>query len=88
MWRSGTIKFFLFNFVKKGGTEGSLFFFFKIYLFMRGTQREAETQAEGEAGSLQGASCRTLSPKPQGSHPDLKADTQSLSHPGVPEASL
>ena len=32
-------------------------FFFKafIYLFMRDTQREAETQAEGEAGSMQGA---------------------------------
>ena len=31
--------------------------FFKdfIYLFMRDTQKEAETQAEGEAGSLQGA---------------------------------
>ena len=30
--------------------------FFKdfIYLFMRDTQREAETQAEGEAGSMQG----------------------------------
>ena len=26
-----------------------------IYLFMRDTQREAETQAEGEAGSLQGS---------------------------------
>ena len=33
------------------------FFFFKdfIYLFMRDTEREAETQAEGEAGSMQGA---------------------------------
>ena len=32
--------------------------FFKkdfIYLFMRDTQREAEKQAEGEAGSTQGA---------------------------------
>ena len=31
--------------------------FFKdfIYLFMRDTEREAETQAEGEAGSMQGA---------------------------------
>ena len=28
---------------------------------MRDTQREAETQAEGEAGSLQGAQCRTWS---------------------------
>ena len=26
-----------------------------IYLFMRDTQREAETQAEGEAGSMQEA---------------------------------
>ena len=26
-----------------------------IYLFMRDTEREAETQAEGKAGSLQGA---------------------------------
>ena len=26
-----------------------------IHLFMRDTQREAETQAEGEAGSMQGA---------------------------------
>ena len=34
-----------------------LFYFFKdfIYLFMRDTEREAETQAEGEAGYLQGA---------------------------------
>ena len=28
-----------------------------IYLFMRDTQRKAETQAEGEAGSLRGAQC-------------------------------
>ena len=38
-------------------------FFFKdfIYLFMRDTERkrEAETQAEGEAGSMQGARCGT-----------------------------
>ena len=26
-----------------------------IYLFMKDTEREAETQAEGEAGSMQGA---------------------------------
>ena len=38
-------------------------FFFKdfIYLFMRDTQREAETQVEGEAGSMQGARCGTRS---------------------------
>ena len=34
----------------------TLFMFLKKdYLFMRDTQREAETQAEGEAGSPQGA---------------------------------
>ena len=35
--------------------------FFKhfIYLFMRDTEREAETQAEGEAGSMRGARSRT-----------------------------
>ena len=37
--------------------------FFKdfIYLFMRDTEREAETQAEGEAGSMQGTWCGTPS---------------------------
>ena len=42
---------------------GGLGFFFKdfIYLFMIDTQREAETQTEGEAGSLQRAQCGTHS---------------------------
>ena len=30
-----------------------------LYSFMRDTQREAATQAEGEAGSLVGAPCKT-----------------------------
>ena len=40
-----------------------LFFFFKdfIYLFMRDTERMAETQAEGEAGSMQEARYGTRS---------------------------
>ena len=50
---------------------------------MRDTQREAETQAEGEAGSLWepnvGLDTGTL-----GSWPELKADAQPLSHPGAP----
>ena len=47
-------------------SEGSSFLFFKdfIYVFMRDTEREAETQAEGEAGSLQGAPCGTRSQDP------------------------
>ena len=35
-------------------------FFKRFYLFMRHTQREAETQAEGEAVSSQGANVRLL----------------------------
>ena len=50
---------------------------------MRDTEREAETQAEGEAGSMQGARCGAQSPDP-GSCPGLKADAQLLSHPGIP----
>ena len=36
-----------------------------IYLFIRDTESEAETQAEGEAGSLQGAWCGTWSQDPR-----------------------
>ena len=37
-----------------------LFFFFKdLFIHESHTEREAETQAEGEAGSMQGARCRT-----------------------------
>ena len=49
---------------------------------MRDTERVAETQAEGEAGSLQGARCRTQSPGLQ-DHP-LSQVAQPLSHSGVP----
>ena len=42
-----------------------LFFKDFIYLFMRDTEREAETQAEGEAGSLWGAGCGTQSYDPR-----------------------
>ena len=51
---------------------------------MRDTEREAETQAEGgEEGSMQGARCGT-GPQESGIMPELKADAQLLSHPGVP----
>ena len=50
-------------------------FIFKdfIYLFVRDTQREAETQTKGETVSSQGAPCGTLSPD-TGSRPEQKAD--------------
>ena len=50
---------------------------------MRGTQREAQTQAEGEQ-----APCREpdvgLDPRILGSRPEPKADAQPLSHPEAP----
>ena len=39
-------------------------FFFRFYLFIHKRHKEAETRAEGEAGSLQGARCGTRSQGP------------------------
>ena len=54
-----------------------------IYLLMRDTEREreAETQEEGEAGSMQGAQRGTWS---RISTITPWADGQPLSHPGAP----
>ena len=46
------------------GFRKVIIFFKRFYLFMRDKQREAETQAEGAAGSLQGAWCGTRSQDP------------------------
>ena len=49
------------------------------------TDREAEVQAEREAGSMQGAGCGTRS-RVRGSQLEPKAGAQLLSHhPGVPK---
>ena len=52
---------------------------------MKDTQRkrEAEIQAEEEAGSMQGAGYGTQSQDP-GSHPEPEAGAKPLSHPGIP----
>ena len=62
---------------------GNLFFFKIFNFFIHERQREAETQAEGEAGSLWGARCG-LDPGIPGSWPEPKTDARPLSHPGVP----
>ena len=63
--------------------SGWLFsFFFFLCLFMRDTQKEAETQAEGKVGSLQDPDVG-LDPRTVGSWPEPKADTWPLSHPGI-----
>ena len=50
---------------------------------MRDAQREAETQAEGEAHFMQGAQCETRS-RDQDDGPEPKADAQPLYHTGFP----
>ena len=56
------------------------------YLFMRDTERERRQRHRQREKQ---APCREpdvgLDPGTQGSHPELKADAQLLSHPGVPE---
>ena len=55
---------------------------------MRDTQREAETEGEGEAGSLRGAQYRTGSQDSRDLALQLKAEAQPLGHPGVPRQDL
>ena len=63
-----------------------IFFFLRFYLFIheRHTQREAETQVEGEAGSTQGARRGIRSRDPRTS-PWAEGGTKPLSHPGIPD---
>ena len=67
----------------------SFFFFFLkiylfIYLFMRDTERKAETQEEGEAGSMQGARHGTRSCDSRIT-PWTEGGAKPLSHWGCPK---
>ena len=85
-WPSETV--FLFYSLFNLSTSFFVYFFNKdfIYLFLRDIQREAETQAEGEAGSLQEPGVG-LDPRTPRSRPEPKADAQPLSPPDVPNLS-
>ena len=65
--------------LRKEEIECSFFKRFYLFIHKRHTQREAETQAEGEAGSIQGARCGTRS-QTRGSRPEPKAGASLLSH--------
>ena len=60
------------------------FFYLRFYLFMKDTHRERQRHRQREKQ----ASCREpdvgLDPRNPGSQPELKADTQPLSHPKTP----
>ena len=52
---------------------------------MRDIEREAETQAEGEAGSMHREPDVGLDPGSPGLRPGPKAGAKSLRHPGIPD---
>ena len=60
--------------------------FLRFYLFIHEKHRERERQRhrQREKQALCEEPDTGLDPRTLGSHPELKADTQSLSHPDVP----
>ena len=63
MEQSHLVSFLVLHAISTATSFSEPFYFLKIfkkdciYLFMRDTQREAQTQAERKAGSSQGAQC-------------------------------
>ena len=51
-------------------------------------EREAETQAEGEAGSMHREPDVGFDPRSPGSRPAPKAGAKPLRHPGIPNSRL
>ena len=51
-------------------------------------ERESETQAEGEAGSMHREPDVGFNPGSPGSHPGPKAGAKPLRHPGIPQHHL
>ena len=60
-------------------------FFLRFYLFIHETQREAETQVEGKAGSLLGSPTRDSIPGTRDHALSQRQALHPLSHPGVPD---
>ena len=61
-----------------------IFFLFFIYGSHTEREREAETQAEGEAGSMHREPDVGFDPGFPGSRPGPKAGAKPLRHPGIP----
>ena len=55
---------------------------------MREREREAETQAEGEAGSMHREPDMGFDPGSPGSRPGPKAGAKPLRHPGIPKKGI
>ena len=67
-----------------------LSFFFNLFIYdsYRERKREAETQAEGEAGSMHREPDVGFDPGSPGSRPGPKAGAKPLRHPGIPLTSF
>ena len=66
-----------------------LYFFFKrFYLLIHERHRERQRPRQKEKQAPCGEPDVGLDPRTPGSHPELKADAQPLSHPGVPKMVL
>ena len=61
------------------------FLFFKFFLFIYDREREAETQADGEAGSMHQEPNVGFDPGSPGPRPGPKAGAKPLRHPGIPD---
>ena len=62
----------------------SLLSFFYLFMIITHTQRETETQAEGEAGSMHWEPDVGFDPGSPGSRPGPKEGAKLLRHPGIP----
>ena len=58
---------------------------FFLFIYDSHREREAETQAEGEAGSVHREPDVGFDPESPGSRPGPKAGAKPLRHPGIPE---
>ena len=76
--------------VKEKGLQQILFyfifliFFFLLFMIVTESEWEAETQAEGEAGSMHQEPDVGFDPGSPGSRPGPKAGAKPLRHPGIP----
>ena len=69
----------------------TFFFFLRLYLFIHERHRKRRVRQRHRQREKQ-ALCRKpdlgLNPGTLGSHPELKTDTQPLSHPGIPRRDI
>ena len=65
-----------------------VFFIYLLFKFIYDShrEREAETQAEGEAGSMHREPDVGIDPGSPGSRPGPKAGAKPLRHPGIPHS--